>query len=208
MSKKHYINFGTAKTATSWIYKNLILSDAIDYTKDKEPSLELLTNFSEYENYYNNVQFGLNFNTNLWKLDSNQLTYLNSVSTHRSVIFRNPYSYANSLYNFWKSYNLDSDTFVKSFMQHFDYCAILNRLPNDTLVLYYDQILEDSQAVLNQITNYLEISPVKKINYFVNTTTYQTHLIFSQNNVILINDLIDCFQNKTQKDLEHWKMHV
>lgn len=208
MSKKHYINFGTAKTATSWIYKNLMLADAIDYTKDKEPNLELLTNFPEYENYYNKVQFGLNFNPNLWKLDSNQIVYLNSVSTHRSVIFRNPYSYANSLYNFWKSYNLDSDTFVKSFMQHFDYFSILNRLPHDTLILYYDHIVEDSQAVLNQITNYIEIPPINKINHFVNTTTYQTHLIFSKNNVILINDLIDCFQNKTKKDLEHWKMHV
>lgn len=208
MLKKHYINFGTAKTATTWIYNNLIQSSAIDYIKNKEPSLELLNDFSKYENYYNKFQFGLNFNTNLWKLDSNQIAYLNSVSTHRSVIFRNPYLYANSLYNFWKSYNLDSDTFIKSFVQHFDYCAILNRLPNDTLVLYYDQILEDSQAALNKITNYLEIPPVKKINHFVNITSYQTHLIFSQNNVILINDLIDCFQNKTKKDLEHWKLYV
>jgi hypothetical protein len=206
--KRHYVNLGTAKTATTWLFYTLMHSNEIDYAGDKEPDITMLTSFEKYNEYYKNYNIGLNFNPNCWMLDSNQLSYINSVATHQSIIFRNPYDFANSLYNFWNSQSLDSDIFLSSFAYYFDYAKILNRLNDNIMILYYDDIVNDPQGVVNQITNYIEIAPVTATPTKINITTYTKYLSFSDKNVKLFNNYIDQFQDCVQKDLLHWKMNV
>jgi hypothetical protein len=200
MRFKHYINYGTAKTATSWLFKNL------RFNSEKEPSIQIVHN-GVYQNYFAEQDFSVNFNTNLWQLDSYQLALLDSVATHRSVIFRDPYSYANSLYNFWKS-DIDDSIFISTFLQYFDYVPIMKRLPANTMILLYDNIKKDPQAVLDKITNFLEIPSVQLQPMYINKTTYTKTLTFHDRDIIIINNFIDNFEDLIEQDLSHWKMHV
>ena len=207
-SNKHFINFGTAKTASSWLYNNLMTSPAIDYQGIKEPGLHIARNLESYNKYFENSQFSLNFNVSSWRLDSNQINQISSRATHKSIIFRNPYTYANSLYNFWQLHNWDSDNFLDSFIQFFDYANIIKRLPADILILYYDDIKNSPQYTMNQITDYLEIDTIAISENYVNVTNYQKNLTFDPKYIMLLNNFIDTFQDSVKKNLSHWKMDV
>jgi len=206
--KKHYINYGTAKTATTWLHHQLLSSGYIDYNREKEPKLKLLTNQNNYEEYFKDFKFSTNFNPNIWMLDSSQLKFLDPIATHKTIIFRNPYTYANSLYNFWNSSQVESSTFIKSFQIHFDYAKILNRLPSDIIVLYYDDIVSSPQDVLDTITNYIGIPKIKASTIKKNITSYTKNLSFDTESKKLINDLIEQFEDKQQINLNHWKLYV
>ena len=210
MKKIHYINYGTAKTATSWIWHSLIASTEIDYKLIKEPKLSLCDDFSEYKKFFSSYNISLNFQPNLWKLDLWQLMQLSNLATHTSIIFRNPYSYANSLYNFWKSFGLiaNSKNFVNDFKIYFDYLNILQRLPKNILVLYFDDIQVDQQKTLDTITSFIDIHHVKAIGHSLNKTFYNENLNFSSDDITLINTYIDKFQDYTKKDVSHWKINV
>jgi hypothetical protein len=200
MRDKHYINYGTAKTATTWIFRNL------RFNGGKEPDLSIVRP-DRYMNYFGQSDFTSNFNTNLWQLDSDQLAFLDSVSTHHSIIFRNPYYYANSLYNYWNS-PLDSQQFINSFNLYFDYTKILKRLPKSILLLIYDDIQNNPQSVLNNITDYLEIPRVIGSTNYINKTVYSKTLLFNNETVKLLNDYISKFEDHINKDLSHWKTNV
>jgi hypothetical protein len=203
---KHYINFGTAKTASTWVYDTLLTSFEIDYNKDKEPQLNLTTDRNKYLAYYDSINFAVNFNTNNWRLDSTQLDLLNSVSTHQSIILRNPYDYANSMYNFWKC-NMSDDVFFDTFDIYFDYARILRRLTKSIKVLYYDDIVNDPCAVIDSLTEYLGINNVAPIPYKINVTHYTSQLIFNKNQISKFNIYIDKLQDTTEKDLTFWKKY-
>ena len=166
----HYINYGSAKTAPTWLWETLKFSGI------KEPPTKLVEDKNKYLTFFKKQT--VNFNTNLWQLDSNQITFLNSVATHQSIIFRDPYSYANSLYNFWQSKS-DPAGFIYNFKQYFDYSKILKRLPANIMVLYYDDIKSDPQLVLDSLTKYLDLPNVVDINRYINKTIYRQNLLFS-----------------------------
>jgi hypothetical protein len=206
---KHYVNFGTAKTATTWLFENIIQSTAIDYNKEKEPSLDLLNNTNDYVKYYARYNFALNFNTNTWKLDSNQIEELNKISTHNSIIFRNPYQYINSLYNFWNSTDLSSEIFLTSFTDRYlNYSGILKRLPKNIFILYYDDIVSDPQKILDSLSYFLEIPQIPVLNEKINVTTYKSNLRFTDKDIKHINKLIENFEDTCGKDCSHWKLNA
>ena len=195
----HYINYGTAKTASTWLFSALKLQGT------KEPPLELVESKDAYLNYFKKQS--VNFNPNLWQLDSGQIDFLNSVATHQSIIFRDPYTYADSLYNFWGAKSV-AENFVVDFKQYFDYSEILKRLPKRTLVLYHHNIKDNPQTVLNKLTNFLELPPVVAPIGYINKTNYKHHLNFSKEDVIMLNDFIKKFEDYVQEDLGHWKKNV
>lgn len=206
--KIHYINLGMAKNATTWLFDTLKQSKDIDYMGKKEPDLSLFNSADNYEDYYKHYQVGLNFNPNAWMLDSQQLSYLNQKATHQSIIFRNPYNFANSLYNFWNSQHVNGDDFIAAFSYNFDYTKILNRLSPNILILLYDNIVSQPQQVVNQLTDYLGISPVTAIPKKVNETQYSKELIFNNKNIKILNDNIERFQNYINVNVSHWIRNV
>jgi hypothetical protein len=94
------------------------------------------------------------------------------------------------------------------FQIHFDYAKILNRLPSDIIVLYYDDIVSSPQDVLDTITNYIGIPKIKASTIKKNITSYTKNLSFDTESKKLINDLIEQFEDKQQINLNHWKLYV
>ena len=206
--KIHYVNLGMARNATTWLFHTLMQSEDIDYTGKKEPDISLFNSIDAYEDYYKHYQVGLNFKPNAWMLDSQQLSYLNQKATHQSIIFRNPYDFANSLYNFWNSQQVNNDDFITAFSYYFNYTKILNRLSPNILILLYDNIVNQPQQVVNQLTDYLEISPVTAISNKINKTRYSKELIFNNKNIKILNDEIERFQDYINVNLSHWITNV
>jgi hypothetical protein len=195
----HYINYGTAKTASTWLFNTL------GFVGVKEPSLRLVENKDKYLDYFKKQN--VNFNPNLWQLDSSQLKFLSNMATHQTIIFRDPYTYADSLYNFWTR-TPDLEDFVFMFRQYFDYAKILKRLSNKTMVIYYDDIKNNPQVVLDNLTKFLEIPNVTASTTYVNKTNYKQHLSFSRKDSIMLNEFIKNFEDSVQTDLSHWKKNV
>lgn len=204
MKQLHYVNYGTSKTGTTWLWQNL--QPLLNCSTDKEPPLTLNNNLDDYKTYYQSYSISANLNTNLWQLDSNKLAELKKLATHTTIIFRNPFDYANSLYNFWKvdSY---SETFVDRFHVFFDYCKITERVKADKILLF-DDLVDYPQLFLDSITDYLELDRTLARTSPVNMTVYKKDLCFSSKQIKMLNENIDKFQNYLKKDLQHWKLNV
>jgi hypothetical protein len=206
MKQKHYVNFGTAKTATTWIWDSISQAGSIDSVV-KEPQLRIVDNEFTYRQFFGEQNVSVNFNTNLWQLDSPQLQMLGSVSTHRSMIFRNPYDYANSLYNFWQSTITEAE-FFHSFEKFFDYSSIVRRVPSIGLLLTYDEITSNPQASIDKVCDFIEIPRVKALSNRVNVTVYRKHLKISKRHSMMLNQYVSSFEDTIQQDLTHWKTYV
>jgi hypothetical protein len=170
--------------------------------------MDLLEDFDAYDAFCDRWDFSTNFNPNQWKLDSQQIAHLDYRATHQTIVFRDPYSYANSLYNFWQAFQHSSDEFIDSFEYYFDYAAIVNRLPTGCRVILYDDIVNKPQQVIDSLTDYLEIPRLQVDLSRVNTTVYQHNLIFSDKHCTLLNTYIDKFQEYTNNNLDYWKKNV
>jgi len=205
MKSKHYINFGSMKCATSWIWSNIHRD--FNYYGSKEPPLYIVDSTKSYVEYFEKYQSSLNFNPNLWMLDSNQLGMLSAYASHSSIIFRNPYEYANSLYNFWNC-TLDSGVFLSTFKLYFDYQKIIHRLPWIGKIFYYDDIQNNPHGIIDELTDYLEIPRITVSNSRVNQTVYRNHLKFNELHCIMLNDFVSRFEDTVQKDLSHWKKNA
>ena len=200
----HYINYGTAKTGTTWLWKQLspLLCDTID----KEPPIKLNNDLNDYKTYFKSCKISANLNPNLWQIDSNKLAELKTLATHTTIIFRNPFDYANSLYNFWKL-DKNSETFVDSFRVYFDYCKISKRVDVEKILLF-DELIENPQSFLNSITDYIGVDRMVANPAPVNVTAYKKNLCFSEKQIKMLNENIDKFQDYLKKDLQHWKSNV
>lgn len=200
----HYVNIGLPKTGTTWLYKNLKRSTEIDYNKAKEPPVSLLADQNQYCSYFSGYTNSVNFQTNLWKIDYDQMTFLKTYASHISIILRNPYTYANSMYNFHNSKNEHSE-YINSIKQYLDYTEILKRWQTEKLkVFFYDDICNNPQDFMDKITSYIGIDPIKVHKEHVNVTRYYDSLIFDNNTKDVLNYYIIKLENFLDLDLKNW----
>ena len=86
-----YCNFGMPKCATTFIYRNLLNHPDVDYVGDKE-MLKFwqhdFINFDEYIKEKLKYKVTLDFTTNIWAMDNEQLLKLKPYVTHSSFIIR------------------------------------------------------------------------------------------------------------------------
>lgn len=218
MPNIHYINFGTAKTGTTWLYRQLLKNQDIASSmrdKDKEPPMELVSDQKAYVDYFNNTPFSVNFQPNLWMLDSYQLNWLETVQTHCSIIFRNPFDIIDSYYNFWVSRSRmnpnaikTGDDFVESFGEYFQYSKILKRLPKNVHVMIYDNIKNNPVEAIDSLFKYLEIPRLPITLETINATNKTKSLTFSDNAVKVLNCHIVEFQECISTNVLGWMKNV
>jgi hypothetical protein len=200
----HYVNLGTAKTGTTWLYNNLIKSDQIDYQGEKEPAVSLLSNVDTYKLYFSAYSFSLNFNPNLWSLDYDQIEFIKKYASYITIILRNPYSYANSMYNFHASTNEDAEYF-QSITQSLDYVGILKRWQSEKLkVLFYDDLEYNPQEFVNGITKYVGLNEVLVDTAPSNVTAYKRNINLDSKSKHQLEYNIKNLEDFINKDLGHW----
>lgn len=205
MQSKHYVYLGMQKTASSWLYCTLLQSKQIDYRGPKVPNPAINKDWEVYDKFYSRFDFSLSFRATITLSDSDQFAEINRRATHQTITFRNPFEYANCLYNFWRIENMTSDEFLYAFNQWFDYSTLLQRVSPRARVFFYDDIVADPQGYVNKITDYLEMEPVAAIPEKINPVNYVKPLEFTNNAVMLLNQRIDAFQDVVKCDLTHWK---
>jgi hypothetical protein len=105
MKKIHYVNLGYGRSGSTWLFDNLIKYPHIDYCGIKENRYLEFSGYpmDEYIQYYLPYDVSLSFSPGQVFLDSKQFCDLDRVTTHFSVLLRNPYEVCKSLYN--QNYN-------------------------------------------------------------------------------------------------------
>ena len=158
MKLKHYANIGTAKSGSTWLFENLLKSNAIDYNKEKEIKYNIFLNEKNYTEYFKKFNFSLNFQVASWGIDLRQISFIKRHSTHCSIILRNPYQFVDSFYNFIKVTETDGDSFVESIADHIRYADMLKRWHDhdNFKIFYYDHMCSNSQNYLNSVTDFIK----------------------------------------------------
>ena len=122
MKRIHYLNIGMAKAGTTAIYNGLISHPEVDFQKEKENFQ--YSNFGytleEYCKYYQDSEVSLNMNTNQWAMESKQISEIDKVATHYSIIFRNPYEFITSLFSFLPTTETSQTHTYESFIDMID----------------------------------------------------------------------------------------
>lgn len=197
------------KSATTWVYRQLVLNPAVDYSGVKEPDFDVLYDFDSYKDYNNQFEFSLNMNVELWSIDSDLLSTLSTYATHSSIIFRNPYEFVNSAVNYFKP-NCSNDDYINFVIEssYLEYVGNVKRLktyfPN-MQVLVQDQITNDPQGTMDRLTDYLGICSAPVDTTKANVTKYTDDVLFTKDNILTINKSIDEFVDYSGIDVEYWK---
>ena len=197
------------KSATTWVYRQLIANPEVDYSGVKEPHFDVLYNFDSYKDYNNQFEFSLNMNVELWSIDSDLLSTLSTYATHSSIIFRNPYEFVNSAVNYFEP-NCSNDDYINFVIEaaYLEYARNIQRLKTyfPTLqVFVQDQIANDPQGTMDRLTDYLSICSAPVDTTKVNVTEYVGNVMFTKDNILTINKSIDEFVDYSGIDVKHWK---
>lgn len=206
MKLKHYANIGTAKSGSTWLFENLLKSNAIDYNKEKEIKYNIFLNEKNYTEYFKKFNFSLNFQVASWGIDLRQISFIKRHSTHCSIILRNPYQFLDSFYNFIKVTETDGDSFVESIADHIRYADMLKRWHDhdNFKIFYYDHMCSNSQNYLNSVTDYLNIDRLIALGA-INKTSYIKNINLNHFSINQIEQEITKLEDFLQKDFSHWR---
>lgn len=215
MKSIHYCNIGMAKSGTTALYSWLLRHPRCDYSGLKENY-----NFShfdwsvdQYNQFYRDWDFSMNFNPSSWTMDSDQIRRLAPSITHCSIILRNPWDFISSLFAFVDAGRVHTmDSFVDMMLEtnQLDYAKIIAHwsryYQRSILVLYYDDLLSRPQWFLDQVLDLLEIDQLVCPNTRVNVTRKpRADLEISRDRAQHINSLIDSCSDFLDRDLTCWK---
>jgi len=209
MQKIHYINYGLSKAGTTWLWFQLIKHPDVDFFGPKEDNNIFFNDRDFYADPYREFDISLNFSPNLTLLPEKKLQALDAVSTHGSIIFRNPYEWIESFYFFGQP-RLDFDSCVDFCISHqlVNFAGILDRVKRSAskplLLLYYNDLELDPQAFYNQVTDYLGLAKqtIQSKRYYA--TKNKQPMPFDPQHVQRINYEIARFQQSTDQDLSSW----
>ena len=220
MKTIHYINLGTAKAGTSAIFNTLCQHPKIDHPvsrRDKENYgySHFRWSLEKYVDYYKNYNVSMNFNTSQWGMESKQIKEFETVFTHASMVFRNPYDFIESQYNFLpgakKRHN--PEQFVDMLLEtnSLEYAKTAKRWTSLSqrpfLILFHEDLTSRPDLFYNRITNFIGIGAYNfDTSRRVNVTQGQKTLILPTTKQInIINSLIDQFEDFSQRLLSHRK---
>lgn len=217
MKRIHYVNLGYPKCGTTWLFDSLSRYPGIDYRGRKEYHYleDIGEPFNKYVDYYKPYEVSMGFSPSYIYLDSKQFIDLNTCTTHFSIILRNPYEIANSLFNFSPTIK-NADSYVRDLIKinFFNFPQVISRVQRNItkpiLVLYYENIVSNPANVINQVVDYLGLD--YSAEYFltfankkINTTTYTRNLTFSDSEKVVLNEWIDQTSDYLHTDLSGWK---
>jgi hypothetical protein len=217
MKKIHYLNLGMGKSGTTAIFDTLMTHPDIDFTGHKENYLfsHHGHTLKQYTDYYKNFNVSLNFCPSLWTMETEQIKELDTITTHYSMIFRNPYHFIESLYSFVQHDNSNIDDFIDMMLEtnQLDYAKILHHWDliiqtKPFKILYYEDLTKEPN-IYQSLIEFLGLNNIKLIPKISNVSKNKMPIEkFSIRHIKVINKLIEKFEQKMSKDLSHWKMHV
>ena len=221
MKKVHYVNLGTMKTGTTYLYNELLSHPEIDCKHPVKEFHFFTRKFADVRDYarpYEDYDISCNFSTEQWKIQPKLIKILEEYATHSSIIFRNPYEYVLSNYNYMKQIKItDKD---HSFDQYFDQMVVANKLidyaamvkkwnahltRNKLQIFYYEDLLRDPQDFYNTVTDQFGISKKTVSSLRINTTRYIEHPDFNKSQISYVNECIEKFEQLVNKDFTRWK---
>jgi len=217
MKKIHYLNIGMAKAGTTAMFDTLSAHPEVDFDGEKENYLYSHHGYTaeQYAEYYKKFNVSLNFCPGLWTMESRQIIKLSLFVTHYSIIFRNPFDFVKSLYNFLPHDNHNINLFVDMMLEtnQLDYSKILEHWDLITQtklfkILYYDDLINDKNFY-NSILDFLGLDRIELVPQISNVTkTKRNSGEMSIEHIKTINHLVEKFEQRVNKDLSHWKKNV
>lgn len=206
-----------AKAGTSSIFETLVEHPDVDYRGIKENF-----NFShrgqsinDYVEYYKKYNVSMNFCPSLWTMETRQIKEISKVVTHYSIIFRNPFEFATSWYNFLPVINKDFNSFIEMMIEfnYLDYAKILTHWDSIAntkpfKIMFFDDLKMGSEFY-NSLTEFLNLQPFDYDVKITNITSRKRpNTVLSDKTIKTVNSLIDKFEQQINKDLTHWKSDV
>ena len=212
MKKIHYINVGMPKSGTTALFMNLLDHPDIDYQGIKENSMFITDKktIAEYIEYYENYDVSMNFNPAIWAIEKYKIEELLSVTSHISIIFRNPFEYIRSLYYFIPSSSNSEDFFEMLFEQKdINYSAILSRwiklVKNKPFKVLFHHDLSSRDNSLHEITKFLGLKDCNLLNNQYNVSMQKNkEFLFTNSQILILNKMIDRFEKMINRSLG-WK---
>lgn len=208
----HYRNIGFPKTGTTWLHTQFLYHPNIDCKPDLNDKEYIGNNKEDYIRKYERFNISYNLYTHLFR-EPNKLYYY----THLTFTLRNIYDLLNSYYNYIKNTNtnakLNEESYLNlndsNFLMFTDIEKIFEDWKEHNIkFLFYDDLVTDSKKYLYDICDYLNIPRYfdKRFIKPVFKTSIKEQLKFEDEKIVAkVNHAITIIEDKTQRDLSHWK---
>lgn len=223
MKKIHYRNIGFPKTGTTWLWHHLMSNPQIDGKFDGSMKEFNPSSLEEYQSHY--LKYDVSVNLYTWAfITKNPKLFISPKrisehTTHLSMTFRNPYELLDSWYNFVNRdkikvtkedyLNVNNDDF-SSFTDMNRFFTNWGHTKLPIKYMFYDDLITDDKTYVYDLCDFLGIERHYKSNQTVsNVTNYKDPLVFDNKNInAIINDSISIIEDKTKRDLSHWKRTI
>jgi len=220
MKKLHYRNIGFPKTGTTWLWHQLMANPAVDAKFDGSMKEFNPSSVEEYQMHYNNYDVSVNLYTWAFVTKNPKLFIspkrISEHATHLSISFRNPYELIDSWYNFMNrhTFKISKEDYLNINNDDFNHFTDMNKLFTNwdraklpTKYMFYDDLVADEKNYIYDLCDFLEIARHYNPSQLKsNITNYKDPLSFTDKKIIdIINDGISTIEEKTKRDLSHWK---
>lgn len=218
MIKKHIVNIGFPRTGSTWLW------NCAGFEPSNNKENDILTtslDFDKYINYYKQYQVSANFFVSLWMVDREIIKFVQQHATHISLVVRNPYNFIERFFDWIDWTNLidcgqDQKTTINYLVTsgYIKYRDIVDRWSTTDAnfkVFFFEDLENNPYKFFKQYMEFCQepIAKNKNIDYNrkinANPKTQKIKLEFSSDQINLINQEIDRFQQVVDRDLTHWK---
>ena len=212
MIEKHIVNIGYPRCGTSWLWR----CAKFEPVHDKENKI-LMTdlNFDRYQAHYNQYQVSANFQTNLWHVDREIISFVHQHASHISIILRNPYNFSERYFDWIHRPQNQSDlvNYIVSagFLNYYDVVTRWMPGARKFKIFFFEDLESSPQQFFEDYMSFCElpIANSQHINYNTkinaNPKLKKTTIEFTENQILFINQEIDKFQQLVDRNLSHWK---
>lgn len=223
MKKIHYRNIGFPKTGTTWLWHQLMANPSVDAKFDGSMKEFNPSSIEEYQIQYNSYDVSVNLYTWTFITKNPKLFIspkrISEHTTHLSLTFRNPYELLDSWYNFMnrKTFKISKEDYLNvnndDFVSFTDMSKLFSNWNQSKLpikYMFYDDLVDDDKKYIYELCDFLGIEKYYKISQTKsNLTDYKDPLLFTDTVIIdIINDTISAIEEKTKRDLSHWKRSI
>jgi hypothetical protein len=219
MKNKHILNIGYPKCGTTWLWDQLVLQPWFTSVTNKEND-DLCKGIpvAEYSKIYLDSSITANFCPVNFALDRYLINQL-SLNTHVvvTIIFRNPFDFYWSWYNFLGQQSVKYSDFVRGMIEQKwanQFFKIIDRWqryfsPDRFFAFSYDELTNDPSQFLKNYCKTLNLPDPITINTGkINVTKYTySNRSLDSDLIDIINNDIDLLQQKVSFPVLHWKQN-
>lgn len=239
MKKVHYQNIGFPRTGTTWLWQSLISHPEVFKStnviktrnfihNNKEPRFKLWTtenivnripeDVTPIVEKYKDYDISLCFNTFDFRCTTEEISRIESYTTHASITLRNPFEIVSNYYAYVNNNDEfptnQRELYTVDYLTNdlFDFANTVERwfsFKNKFKVFVYDDLVEDKASYYKDVCEFIGLEPnnstAKKINSISLYTDNYVPINFTDEQCMILNNNIDKLSSLLNRDFTHWK---